>query len=73
MKLEKQPTVVKVTFNPSNYWLRKCDDEFLGDYMLTHRIDMSYKGKNDQEGSVCLYLSEKEAQVFRDAGFSEIL
>lgn len=41
--------------------------------MLCHRIDMSYKGKEDQVGEPVLYLSDDEAEVFKDAGFSEIL
>jgi hypothetical protein len=73
MKMFKQPTEVTVTFAPKDYWLKKCDDEFLGDFMLVHRIDMSYKGKDDQEGSPVLYMAEKQAEMFRDAGFGELL
>ena len=73
MNLEKQPTAVTITFSPQDYWLKKSNDDWCGDYMLSHRIDMSYKGKYDQEGSPCLYLSEAQAKVFREAGFSELL
>lgn len=73
MKISKLPTPVSITFAPKDYWLKKSDVEWNGEYMLCHRIDMSYKGKDDQEGMPVLYLSEKEAELFREAGFSEIL
>lgn len=73
MQIKKDPTCVTLTFCPASYWLRKCNDEFHEDYMLTNRIDMSYSGKGDQEGTPVLYLTEDEAQVFKDAGFSEIV
>lgn len=61
-------------FNQANYWLRKnsCKPEWHGSYVLTNRIDMSYKGKHDQEGGVVMFLNDSQAQLFRDAGFSEI-
>lgn len=60
MILEKQPTNVTITFSPKDYWLRenKNEPEYLGEYCLTQRIDMSYKGKDDQEGGVVMYLSK---------------
>lgn len=73
MKIHKNPTSVTVEFHPDNYWLRTSDDEFKGEYMLSYRIDMSYKGKDDQEGSPALYLDKSDAQLFRDAGFSELM
>ncbi len=73
MEIRKQPTSVTITFSPANYWLRKSDDEFNGEYMLTYRIDMSYKGKEDQEGGTCLYLTAAQAETFREAGFDEII
>lgn len=82
MEIKKQPAAVTITFRPSDYWLRKTesysdftksDADFLGEYCLTHRIDMSYKGKDDQEGAVALFLDESDANTFREAGFSELL
>ena len=80
MQISKQPTKVTITLDPRSYWLRKTayfkfdsfDPNLHGEYCLTHRIDMSYKGKADQEGSLFMFLNEEEAQVFIDAGFEEL-
>ena len=75
MKIKKQSTSVTITFHPKEYWLRRNmnNPDWCGDYCLTGRIDMSYKGKDDQEGGVVIYLTENEVQIFKDAGFSEIM
>lgn len=82
MELQKQPTTVSITFSPKDYWLRltagypamtKDDADFYGEYCLTHRIDMSYAGKADQEGGIALFVSDKQAQIFREAGFAELI
>lgn len=82
MEIQRNPSKVTIIFSPDRYWLRKTEDycgltkedaEWNGEYCLTHRIDMSYKGKDDQEGSIIMYLDEAQAQHFRDAGFSEII
>lgn len=73
MKIIKQPTSVSITFSPKDYYLKKTDDDINDDYMLVHRIDMSYADKCDQEGASVLYLTNEEAQILRDAGFDEIL
>lgn len=75
MKINRQPSDITISFSPKDYWLRKNEHEpdWLGEYCLTVRIDMSYKGKEDQEGCTVMYLDEKQAQQFRDSGFSEIL
>lgn len=74
MQIQKQPTKITITFDPAEYWLRRNakNPDWQGEYCLTHRIDMSYKGKDDQEGSVVMYLSDEQAKEFRQAGFSEI-
>lgn len=74
MEIQKQPTDIVVTFSPKHYWLRqnKCDPEWHGEYCLTHRIDMSYAGKEDQEGPLAIFLREEQAQTFKEAGFDEI-
>jgi hypothetical protein len=74
MEIKTQPYSVTVTFSPDKYWLKASDQDWAGTHMLVHRIDMSYKGKDDQEGAPVLYLmNEAAADVFRQAGFSEIL
>ena len=73
MEIRTQPTSVSITFAPKDYWLKKSDVDWNGTHMLVNRIDMSYAGKDDQEGMPVLYLSEKEAETFRKAGFSELL
>lgn len=75
MKIQKQPTSITITFSPKDYWLRKntIDPDWLGEYVLVHRIDMSHKGKSDQEGSIVMFLSEDEVRKFKEAGFVEIL
>lgn len=74
MKIKELSGAVRAEFSPKDYWLRKNNNhpEWLGEYCLTYRIDMSYKGKDDQEGGVRMYLSEDEAEDFRLAGFDEI-
>ncbi len=76
MKIQKEPSDITITLNPKEYWLRKRSNtatEFYdSDYVLTQRIDMSYKGKEDQEGGIFMYLSTEEAEKFKEAGFDEI-
>lgn len=74
MEIKRLPTDVSITFSPKSYWLRKNskNSDWLGEYALTHRIDMSYKGKDDQEGSVVLYLDARQADAFKEAGFDEL-
>ena len=73
MKLEKQPSDVKITFSPDEFFLVKCKENLCGDYALHYRIDRSYKGKDDDIGMERLYLDKEEAKVFRDAGFIEYI
>lgn len=73
MKLSKQPGNVEIILSPDNYYIQKSNEEFYGEYMLVHRIDMSYAGKDDQIGGTFMYLTEIEVEVFRSSGFSEIL
>lgn len=70
MKLTKKPSEVTVTFSPDSYCLVKFKDAMLGDYALHHLIDRSEKGKSPDLGMEVLYLSEAEAQIFKEAGFS---
>ena len=43
----------------------------LGNYALHHLIDRSEKGKDPDLGTEVLYLSEEQAKIFKEAGFSE--
>lgn len=74
MRVQINQTSIMLTLSPKDYWLRenKNDPDWHGTYCLTHRIDMSYKGKEDQEGALVMYLSEEQAQHFKEAGFDEI-
>ena len=74
MFIKKKPTSVEIIFSPEDYFLRrnKLNPDALGEWCLTRRIDMFYKGKPDQEGMVVLYLDNEEMQVFKGAGFDEI-
>ena len=73
MKIQRKPTNIILELSPKDYWIRKNEDEpdFKGEWCLTHRIDMSYAGKPDQEGAVFMYLDNVEE--FIRAGFDEIL
>ena len=73
MNIKTLTSPVSIIFAPKDYFLKKSDQEWNGEYMLVHRIDMSYAGKDDQEGTPVLYMSEKEAELFRKAGFDELL
>jgi hypothetical protein len=73
MKIYSKPTKLTIEFSPEDYWIKVSDEKFNGEYMLVNRIDMSYKGKDDQEGPPALYLSDSGVQMFRNAGFSEIV
>lgn len=74
MEIIKKSISVVATFLPEEYWLRKntFNPDFMGEWCLTRRIDMSYKGKLDQEGTVVMFLDNDEAQIFREAGFNQI-
>lgn len=74
MNIHKHPTEITVKFSPKKYWVRKnhFQPEWYGEYCLTYRVDMSYCGKEDQEGVLVMFLSKKQAKIFLDAGFEEI-
>ena len=61
IKIDEIGRRIVIELDPAQYCLQKCDDPFLGDYQLSHRIDMSYKGKAYQEGSPLIYLTKEEA------------
>ena len=71
MNITKKSTNVIIEFSPEEYCLAKCKDEMLGDYALHFLIDRSDKGKDYDLGMEVLYLSEKQAEVFKQAGFRE--
>lgn len=80
MKLTKQPSDVTLTFSPKDYFLKKVYGMYDCDYMLVKRIYMSQKGKPDQGGLPVLkgglpvlFITQAEAEVFRSAGFDELV
>ncbi len=73
MKILIKPREVVVSFSPDNYFICKCKDAMLGDFVLQHRIDRSEKGKDDDLGMEVLYLSKNDAEQFRKVGFMEII
>ena len=73
MKIKKLPADIVITFSPKDYFLLKCKDNTLGDYVLHYRIDRSYKGKDDDIGMEKMYLDKTEARNFIEAGFQEII
>jgi len=58
---------IQININPNDYFIVKLEqgDDFNGDYVLSHRIDMSYCGKPDQIGSEKIYLDEKEYEKLK--------
>lgn len=73
MKINKDNIIISFDFTPLEYFLCKSDDEMLGEYTLNPRIDRSYKGKSDDVGMPKIYLSQVEADICRQNGFTEII
>ena len=73
MNIKPKPAEVTITFGPKDYCLVQSLDESLGEWALHYLIDRSYKGKDPDVGSAVLYMNDKEAEIFRKAGFSEYL
>lgn len=65
LKVDEIDRRIVIELDPSHMWLKKSDDDWKGEYMLCHRIDMSYKGKDDQEGAPIVYLSSSDAEKVR--------
>lgn len=80
MKIDNSQTKVSFEFSPSTHFLVYSKDDRFGDngghpvytWSLNGRIDMSYKGKDDQCGIADIYLSEEEAEQCKKAGFTWI-
>ena len=74
IKIENRNTEVQLTFTPGEYFLVHSKDERFGDgemvWTLNPRIDRSEEGKDDDIGIPVVYLDDKEAEVFKKAGFS---
>ena len=64
MKLDFQDMSVQFDFSPKDYFLTKEKDGWA--WALSYRIDMSYKGKDDQVGSVRLFLTDQEYETLKD-------
>ena len=77
MRIDKAKIVVSFDFSPETHFLVHGKDDRFGDnggfrlecWTLNPRIDMSYKGKADQVAIPTIYLSEKEAEQCKEAGF----
>jgi len=83
MRIDQQDVKVSFDFSPRHYFLvydkdYRFGNGFDGDgkplmtWTLNPRIDMSYKGKDDQVAIPVLYLSDKEAEQCKEAGFTWI-
>ena len=60
LKVDEINNKAVVEFGHDDFVISKCDDEMLGDYMLSHRIYLDYKD-SVQEGMPFMYLSKEEA------------
>lgn len=78
MRIDNSKIVVSFDFSPEHYFLvYSRDDRFGVDnnlmaWSLNPRIDMSYKGKDDQVALPIIYLSDQEAEQCKKAGFTYI-
>ena len=54
-----------IKLNPKEYFLTKCEDDFCGEYALSHKINMDYAGKPPQVGSEAIYLDKREYQKLK--------
>lgn len=71
MKIDNSHTKVIFEFTPAEYFLVKLKKDFYGEeWALCPRIDRSEKGKDDDVGSPVIYLSEREVEECKKAGFS---
>ncbi len=59
LKINEIDKVAVISFTYKDFFITKSDNTDRGEYMLIHRIDMSYCGKQDQCGDVVMYVSEK--------------
>lgn len=71
MQISKRPSEVRITFSPEDYCLVVCKNIEKGEYTLNFLIDRSEKGKMPDVGIEVMYLNEKQASIFKDAGFIE--
>ena len=78
MKINNDNTEVQFSFTPNEYFLIRSNDNRFGEvnppkvWTLNPRIDRSEKGKNDDMAVATIYLSDDEAKMCKDAGFSYI-
>lgn len=69
MKIDNTNTRVVFEATPAEYFLVYNQSGVEYPWSLSHRIDMSYKGKDDQVGGVKFYLADEEAEACKKAGF----
>lgn len=71
IKIDEIGRRIVLELNPDEYWLKKVSEErdlayyHCGEYCLSHKIDMDYKGKPPQEGMPQIFLTEEEAEKLR--------
>ena len=70
MRIDNSQTSLVVDFSLKDYFLVHFKEK--DEWTLNHRIDMSYKGKEDQVGTTRLHLEEYEVEMAKKAGFSWI-
>lgn len=83
MRIDKSKIIVSFDYSPESHFLVHAkDDRFsngvdgegnvLKVWTLNPRLDMSYKGKDDQWAIADLYLSDEEAKELKTLGFGVI-
>ncbi len=60
IKIDEIGNRIQIELDPRKYFLVKAKDDFMGEYALAPRIDMSYCGKQDQVSGELIYLTEEE-------------
>lgn len=73
IKIDTKPEVTFI-FSAEDYFLVLAE-RYKGqpkEWSLNSRIDRSEKGKDDDVADATLYISEEQAQILKDAGFTWI-
>lgn len=67
--IDNSNTKVIFVFSPAEYFLVYDKNAEIYGWSLNPRIDRSEKGKDDDCGTVKIYLTEEEAETCKEAGF----
>ena len=71
MKIENNAKAI-FEFKATDYFLvlsMRDEKSLEKEWSLNYRVDRSYKGKDDDVGMPIIFLSEKEAEECKQAGF----